>query len=114
MVSTRFFAHNRVGSYVYRLLSFIDSLVLVVLTYKYNIFSIHAVVLLVTFCILLTPLQLNFLLQLNMVQKRPFGEEELYEVSSKQPRHVEPSRQLVSFLEFPCESVAPPKCYTSG
>ncbi|XP_016515357.1 uncharacterized protein LOC107832069 [Nicotiana tabacum] len=49
-----------------------------------------------------------------MVQKRPFGEEELYEVSSKQPRHVEPSRQLVSFLEFPCESVAPPKCYTSG
>ncbi|KAK4374598.1 hypothetical protein RND71_005275 [Anisodus tanguticus] len=50
---------------------------------------------------------------LNMVQKRPYGEEELYEVSSKQPRHVEPSSQLVSSLEFPCESVAP-KSYTSG
>lgn len=48
-----------------------------------------------------------------MVQKRPYGEEKLYEVSSKQPRHVEPSSQLVSFLEFPCESVAP-NSYTSG
>ncbi|XP_059299868.1 uncharacterized protein LOC132052374 [Lycium ferocissimum] len=48
-----------------------------------------------------------------MEQKRPYGEEELYEVSSKQPRHVEPSSQLVSSLEFPCESVAP-KSYTSG
>ncbi|CAN4099393.1 unnamed protein product [Withania somnifera] len=48
-----------------------------------------------------------------MVQKRPYGEEKLYEVSSKQPRHVEPSSQLVSFLEFPCESAAP-NSYTSG
>ncbi|MCE3217187.1 hypothetical protein HAX54_010961 [Datura stramonium] len=50
---------------------------------------------------------------LNMVQKRPYGEEKLYEVSSKQPRHVEPSSELVSSLEFPCESVAP-NSYTSG
>uniref|UniRef100_A0A3Q7GXL2 Myb-like domain-containing protein n=1 Tax=Solanum lycopersicum TaxID=4081 RepID=A0A3Q7GXL2_SOLLC len=48
-----------------------------------------------------------------MVQKRPYSEEKLYEVSSKQPRHVEPSTQLVSFLQFPCESVAP-NSYTSG
>ncbi|KAG5602266.1 hypothetical protein H5410_033636 [Solanum commersonii] len=48
-----------------------------------------------------------------MVQKRPYSEEKLYEVSSKQPRHVEPSSQLVSFLQFPCESVAPDS-YTSG
>ncbi|XP_055830482.1 uncharacterized protein LOC129899510 isoform X2 [Solanum dulcamara] len=47
-----------------------------------------------------------------MVQKRPYGEEKLYEVSSKQPRHVEPSGQLVSFSEFPCESM-PPNSYTS-
>ncbi|CAN4100387.1 unnamed protein product [Withania somnifera] len=48
-----------------------------------------------------------------MVQKRPYGEEKLYEVSSKLPRHVEPSSQLVSFLEFPCKSVAP-NSYPSG
>lgn len=31
-----------------------------------------------------------------MVQKRPFDNEELYDVSSKHPRHL----QLVSILEF--------------
>lgn len=46
-----------------------------------------------------------------MVQKRPYGEE-LYEVSSKQPRH-EPSCQLVSVLELSRESVAV-KAYASG
>lgn len=52
-------------------------------------------------------------LQLNMVQKRPFGEE-LCEVSSKQPRHVEPNSQLVSVLDFsPHEAVAM-KPYASG
>ncbi|KAK4370907.1 hypothetical protein RND71_010382 [Anisodus tanguticus] len=49
-----------------------------------------------------------------MVQKRPYSEEEVYEVSSKQPRHVEPRSQLVSSLEFPCEYVAPNSSYTSG
>ncbi|XP_006345157.1 uncharacterized protein [Solanum tuberosum] len=39
-----------------------------------------------------------------MVQKRPLGEEDLYEVSSKQPRH-EPSCQLVSVLELSRKSV---------
>lgn len=48
-----------------------------------------------------------------MVQKRPFGEE-LCEVSSKQPRHVEPNSQLVSVLDFsPHEAVAM-KPYASG
>ncbi|CAN4086277.1 unnamed protein product [Withania somnifera] len=47
-----------------------------------------------------------------MVQKRPFGEEDLNEVSSKQPRH-EPSCQLVSDLELSHESVAV-EAYASG
>lgn len=47
-----------------------------------------------------------------MVQKRPFGEEDLYEVSSKQPRH-EPSCQLDSVLELSRESVAV-DAYASG
>ncbi|XP_016470365.2 uncharacterized protein LOC107792646 [Nicotiana tabacum] len=47
-----------------------------------------------------------------MVQKRSYGEEELYEVSSKQPRH-EPSCQIVSVLELSRESVAV-KAYASG
>ncbi|XP_055826355.1 uncharacterized protein LOC129894725 [Solanum dulcamara] len=47
-----------------------------------------------------------------MVQKRPFGEEDLYEVSSKQPRH-EPSCQLVSVLELSRESVVV-DAYASG
>ncbi|KAK4350336.1 hypothetical protein RND71_029649 [Anisodus tanguticus] len=47
-----------------------------------------------------------------MVHKRPFGEEELYEVSSKQPRH-EPSYQLVSVLELSRESVGV-EAYASG
>lgn len=46
-----------------------------------------------------------------MVQKRPFSEEDLYEVSSKQPRH-EPSSQ-VSVLELSCEAVAV-AAYASG
>ncbi|XP_009761171.1 uncharacterized protein [Nicotiana sylvestris] len=46
-----------------------------------------------------------------MVQKRSYGEEELYEVSSKQPRH-EPSCQIVSVLELSRESVAV-KAYAS-
>lgn len=41
-----------------------------------------------------------------MVQKRPLGKE-LYEVSSKQPRHLEQDDKRVSVLEFPGESVAP-------
>ncbi|KAA8542529.1 hypothetical protein F0562_023681 [Nyssa sinensis] len=45
--------------------------------------------------------------ELNMVQKRPFGDEELYEISSKHPRQLEYSNQLVSFLEFvPSEDAA--------
>ena len=36
----------------------------------------------------------------NMVQKRLFTNEESYEVSSKHPRQMEFSNQLVSFLEF--------------
>lgn len=51
-------------------------------------------------------------LQLIMVQKRPLGEEDLYEVSSKQPRH-EPSCQLVSVLELSRESVVV-DAYASG
>ncbi|KAK4362281.1 hypothetical protein RND71_017522 [Anisodus tanguticus] len=47
-----------------------------------------------------------------MVQKRPFGEEESYEVSCKQPRH-EPSYQLVSVLELSRESVGV-EAYGSG
>lgn len=40
-----------------------------------------------------------------MVQKRPHGEE-LYEISSKQPRRLESSDEVVSSLEFPDENVA--------
>ncbi|CAN4088394.1 unnamed protein product [Withania somnifera] len=47
-----------------------------------------------------------------MVQKRPFGEEDLYEVSSKQPRY-EPSFHLVSDLELSRESVSL-ESYASG
>lgn len=39
-----------------------------------------------------------------MVQKRPF-DQELHELSSKQPRHVEPSDQLAS-LGVPHEPMA--------
>ncbi|KAJ8540542.1 hypothetical protein K7X08_034009 [Anisodus acutangulus] len=50
-----------------------------------------------------------------MVQKRPFSEEELYEVSSKQPRHVEPNSRLVPVLDyFHHESVAMMKPCASG
>ena len=35
-----------------------------------------------------------------MVQKRPFGNVESYEVSSKHPRQLEYSNHLVSLLEF--------------
>lgn len=38
-------------------------------------------------------------LQLIMVQKRPFDNEEMLEVSFKHPKQVEPSNQLVSFSE---------------
>ncbi|XP_059639871.1 uncharacterized protein LOC132282278 [Cornus florida] len=48
-----------------------------------------------------------------MVQKRPFVDEELYEVSSKQPRKLECSNQLVSSLEFLPSEDAVQKPYTS-
>ncbi|CAK9147999.1 unnamed protein product [Ilex paraguariensis] len=48
-----------------------------------------------------------------MVQKRPFSGEEVFEVSSKHPRHVEHSSQLVSVLDFPSEDVVL-KPHTSG
>lgn len=35
-----------------------------------------------------------------MVQKRPFDDEELCELSSKQPRHLEHNRQLVPIFEY--------------
>ncbi|KAL6955939.1 hypothetical protein U1Q18_046114 [Sarracenia purpurea var. burkii] len=35
-----------------------------------------------------------------MVQKRPFGDEDSYEVSSKHPRQLDYSNQIVSFLDF--------------
>ncbi|KAL3513089.1 hypothetical protein ACH5RR_025806 [Cinchona calisaya] len=47
-----------------------------------------------------------------MVQKRPLGEE-MYEVSPKQPRHVELSDKRVSVLEFPGEN-ASPKAHSLG
>ncbi|XP_060204993.1 uncharacterized protein LOC132632883 [Lycium barbarum] len=47
-----------------------------------------------------------------MLQKRPFGEEDLYEVSSKQPRR-EASCQLVSTLELSRESLGV-EAYASG
>lgn len=47
-----------------------------------------------------------------MGTKRPFGKEDLYEVSSKQPRH-EPNCQLVSVLELSRGSVAV-EAYASG
>ncbi|KAL6973428.1 hypothetical protein U1Q18_027610 [Sarracenia purpurea var. burkii] len=44
-----------------------------------------------------------------MVQKRPFAGEEPYDVSSKHPRQLEYSNQLVSFLDFvPAEDTAQP------
>ncbi|XP_073317540.1 uncharacterized protein [Primulina huaijiensis] len=42
-----------------------------------------------------------------MVQKRTFGEGEPIEVSSKQARHLEPNKQLITTLEFPSESAVP-------
>lgn len=45
------------------------------------------------------PLDDEFL-ELNMVQKRPFDDEELYEISSKHPRQLEHNHHLISFLEF--------------
>lgn len=36
-------------------------------------------------------------MQLNMVQKRPFDAEQIFEVSLKHPKQVEPSDQLISF-----------------
>ncbi|XP_060172579.1 uncharacterized protein LOC132603497 isoform X1 [Lycium barbarum] len=57
----------------------------------------------------------QFPLQLNMVQKRPYSEEKLYEVSSKQPRHVESNSRLVPVLDyFHHESVAMMKRCASG
>ncbi|CAA2975264.1 at-rich interactive domain-containing 2 [Olea europaea subsp. europaea] len=50
---------------------------------------------------------------LNMVQKRPFDEDESNQVSSKQPRQMEHNSQLVSALEFPPEPVVQ-SCHTSG
>lgn len=41
-----------------------------------------------------------FVSQLNMVQKRPFDDEELYEISSKHPRQLDHNNHLLSFLEF--------------
>ncbi|KAK4359739.1 hypothetical protein RND71_021968 [Anisodus tanguticus] len=50
-----------------------------------------------------------------MVQKRPFSEEELYEVSSKQPRHVELNSRIVPVFDyFHHESVAMIKPCASG
>lgn len=52
-------------------------------------------------------------LQLNMVQKRLFDEDESNEVSSKHPRQMELNSQLVSSLEFPPEPVVQ-SCHNSG
>ncbi|KAK9278254.1 hypothetical protein L1049_027818 [Liquidambar formosana] len=49
-----------------------------------------------------------------MVQKRPFDDEELYEVSSKHPRQLEHSHQLVSILEFVPTEDAPRQLQISG
>uniref|UniRef100_A0A5B7A7N1 Myb-like domain-containing protein n=1 Tax=Davidia involucrata TaxID=16924 RepID=A0A5B7A7N1_DAVIN len=49
-----------------------------------------------------------------MVQKRPFGDEELYKPSSKHPRQLEYSNQLVSVLEFVPSDNAAQKPQTSG
>ena len=35
-----------------------------------------------------------------MVQKRPFDDEEFYEISSKHPKLLEHNNHLISFLEF--------------
>ncbi|KAA8541010.1 hypothetical protein F0562_024852 [Nyssa sinensis] len=56
----------------------------------------------------------RLLFEVNMVQKRPFGDEELYEVSSKHPRQLEYSNQLVSVLEFVPSDNATQKPKTSG
>lgn len=50
-------------------------------------------------------------MQIIMVQKRPFDDEEMLEVSFKHPKQVGPSNQLVSFSEsvFPENSSEMPK-----
>ncbi|XP_073035568.1 uncharacterized protein [Primulina eburnea] len=45
-----------------------------------------------------------------MVQKRTFDEDESIEVSSKQPRQLEPNKQLITTLEFPSESAVLSPC----
>lgn len=42
----------------------------------------------------------TFFLKLNMVQKRPFNDDESYEGSSKHHRQLDYTNQLVSFLQF--------------
>ncbi|CAI9787240.1 unnamed protein product [Fraxinus pennsylvanica] len=58
-------------------------------------------------------LKISPIFELNMVQKRPFDEDESHEVSSKQRRQMELNSQLVSALEFPPEPVVQ-SCHTSG
>lgn len=39
-------------------------------------------------------------MQLKMVQKRPFGDDKLYDLSCKHPRQLECSNQLPPFLDI--------------
>lgn len=43
-----------------------------------------------------------------MVQKRPYDDEEIFKITVKHPRQVEPSKQLVSFSEsvFPVDDAS--------
>ncbi|CAI9754582.1 unnamed protein product [Fraxinus pennsylvanica] len=58
-------------------------------------------------------LKITSIFELNMVQKRPFDEDESNDVSSKQPRQMEHDSRLVSALDFPPEPVVQ-SYYTSG
>ncbi|KAJ4961817.1 hypothetical protein NE237_021727 [Protea cynaroides] len=47
-----------------------------------------------------------FFLEVNMVYKRPFGDEDPYELAFKHPRHMDYSNQLASFVEAdPCNDI---------